>query len=113
MAGTECDAIEPVEEGLPIILRLDAAAEIREAYHYYKDKAEGLGLEFVRTVEACLASIERHPQMYAIVHKQVRRAVLRRFPYNLFYVVEPDRIVVIACFHASRNPKEWQRRAGG
>lgn len=110
MAGTEGDTPEAVDGDLPVFIRPEAEAEIREACQYYEDKAEGLGMEFARAVEACLASIERYPGMYATVYKQVRRGVLRRFPYSLFYVVEADRIVIIACFHASRNPRDWRKR---
>lgn len=89
----------------------EAQAEIVEAHQWYEDKAEGLGAEFVRAVDACFASIERNPTAYAVVHKQVRRALLRRFPYGIFYLVEGETIVVLACFHGSRDPKQWQRRA--
>ncbi len=89
----------------------EAQAEIIEAYQWYEDKAEGLGAEFVRAVDACLAAIERNPTAYALVHKQVRRALLRRFPYGIFYLVEGEAIVVLACFHSSRDPKRWQQRA--
>jgi len=83
---------------------------MNEAYQYYEDKAEGLGMEFLRAVDACFSAMERHPRMYQVVHKEVRRALLRRFPYGIFYLIEDTKLVVIACFHANRNPKHWQRR---
>jgi hypothetical protein len=47
-----------------------------------------------------------------VVFKSVRRALLRRFPYALFFVIDEQTLYfVIACFHASRNPLQWQRRA--
>jgi hypothetical protein len=52
-------------------------------------------------VDACLAAIERNPTAYAVVHKQVRRALLRRFPYGIFYLVEGETIIALACFHGS------------
>jgi plasmid stabilization system protein ParE len=94
-----------------IVVRPEAEAEFREAYNYYEARAEGLGNEFLRAVDASLAAIQRHPQMYAVVHNGVRRALLRRFPYGIFYVAEPETIVVIACFHASRDPQAWQGRS--
>lgn len=100
---------EPVDR-YTVSIQPEAEEEIIEAYRYYEDKAEGLGTEFVRAVDACLASVERNPRMYAVVHKDVRRALLRRFPYGLFYFLEDDKIIVLACFHASRDPKQWQRR---
>jgi plasmid stabilization system protein ParE len=94
-----------------ISIRPEAEAEILEAYRYYEDKAEGLGTEFVRAVDACLAFIERNPRASTVVHKTVRRALLRRFPYGIFYQIDAEKIIVLACFHASRDPKQWQRRA--
>jgi len=96
---------------MTLLIRPEAEAEIAEAFDYYAAAAEGLGDSFLRAVEACLAAIERSPAQYALAHKNVRRALLRRFPYSVFYVVEQEQIVVLACFHARRDPKQWQRRA--
>ena len=111
MAGVEGTPDEEVESRSTLVIRAEAQAEIEDVYRYYEDKAEGLGLDFLRAVEACLASIGRHPKMNAVLYKQARRGILRRFPYGLFYVLDQDHIEVIACFHASRNPKEWHKRA--
>jgi len=91
-------------------IRPEAEADIAAAYTYYEEASEGLGAEFLRAVEATLAIIERTPQLYAVVHREVRRALLRRFPYAIFYVVDGDTVVVLACFHARRDPAQWQRR---
>ena len=48
--------------------------------------------------------------MYAVLYKDIRRGLLRRFPDGIFYFVEQEQIVILACFHARRNPKQWQRR---
>jgi plasmid stabilization system protein ParE len=99
-----------------LLIRPEAEAEIVEAHNWYKLQAEGLSSEFLRAVEACLSSIEREPFAYPVVHKQVRRALLRKFPYGIFFIHEPideenEHIVVLACFHARRDPKQWQERA--
>jgi len=69
-----------------------------------------LGLEFLRSVEAAVVSIQRHPEMYPIVLADYRRALVRRFPYVIFYHVEPERIVVCAVFHCSQDPQKWNAR---
>jgi plasmid stabilization system protein ParE len=104
-ASSEADALPP------ILVRPIAEEEIAEAFRWYEDKSEGLGSEFMRALDASLASIQRNPLAYAVVHKQIRRAVLRRFPYGVFYLFENDIVIVIACFHASRSPKQWRKRA--
>jgi plasmid stabilization system protein ParE len=95
---------------MKIVIRPETEAEITEAYHYYEAVSEGLGGAFLLAVEACLDGIERSPTMYAAIYKDVRRGLLRRFPYGIFYIVEQEAIVVLACFHARRDPKQWQRR---
>jgi plasmid stabilization system protein ParE len=51
-----------------------------------------------------------HPEAYALVRGEARRASLRRFPYSVIYVLDEATIVILACFHASRDPGEWERR---
>jgi hypothetical protein len=53
----------------------------------------------------------RFPLAYPAVHGEARKAVLRRFPYALIYVVEGSDIVVLACYHHRRDPKGWRARA--
>jgi plasmid stabilization system protein ParE len=55
-------------------------------------------------------AIERTPFQFPLVYKNVRRALTRRFPYQIFFVAEEERVVVLAVFHARRDPKIWQGR---
>ena len=93
-----------------VLLRPEAEADVRDAYQWYEAQDAGLGEEFLRAVDARLAAIQRNPFSYAAVHRDVRRGMLRRFPYGIFYFVEADRIVVLACFHVRRDPRQWQDR---
>jgi len=94
-----------------VIVRPEAAREIQEAFDWYEERSEGLGLEFLRVADACLSGIQCNPTIHQIIYEQVRRALLRKFPYALFYIFTEDTIVVLACFHAKRSPADWQRRA--
>ncbi len=94
-----------------VVVRPEAAREIQEAFDWYEGRGEGLGLEFLRAADACLSGIRRNPSAFQPVHEQVRRALLRKFPYALFYLISGDTIVVVACFHVRRSPADWQRRA--
>jgi hypothetical protein len=47
-----------------------------------------------------------------VVHAPFRRALLRRFPYCVFYYLEAEEVVVVGCFHAHRSPEVWRVRAG-
>lgn len=94
-----------------VIVRPEAAREIQGAFDWYEGRSDGLGLEFLRAADACLSSVRRNPLAFQPLHEQVRRALLRKFPYALFYILRDDAIVVIACFHVKRSPADWQRRA--
>jgi plasmid stabilization system protein ParE len=94
-----------------LVFHSAARSELREAQEWYEVRVAGLGLEFARAVEAALMAIQRSPAAYPVVYEEVRQAVLRRFPYSLFFILEADRIVVLACFHHRRDPRTWQERA--
>lgn len=93
-----------------VVLTAEAEADIEIAHAWYRERGFGLAAEFLRAASATLASIERFPQGYPTVHKSMRRALLRRFPYGLFYIEKVDAIYVVGCFHSRRDPEVWHRR---
>jgi plasmid stabilization system protein ParE len=96
---------------LPLIITPEAEADLAEAKTWYERKREGLGEEFVLCVEAGLEHIRRAPEAATEVQPGVRRVVVRRFPYAIFYRVDPDQIAVLAVYHSKRDPRGWQERA--
>ena len=96
-------------------LRLTPEAELDldQAHRWYQAQRPGLATEFLAAVQACIASIRRHPEAYQLVDPTMRRALLRRFPYAVFYEVGPVDIVVYAVFHGARDPRAWRRRRDG
>ena len=93
-----------------VVFRPEARAEVREAREWYEAQSPGLGLEFARAVEAVVATISRTPAFYPAVEGATRRALLRRFPYQIIYEATAEEIVVIACFHHRRDPQVWRMR---
>lgn len=95
-----------------IIVRPEAEGEVQQAFLWYEERSEGLGLEFLRAIEACLSGIARNPFSHTVVKApNVRRAIVRRFPYALFYLIDDDdAIIVIAVFNIKRRPIDWLRR---
>ncbi|MCX7362098.1 MAG: type II toxin-antitoxin system RelE/ParE family toxin [Alphaproteobacteria bacterium] len=82
-----------------------ARREIVEAAQRYEQYRLGLGAAFVEEVgrvEACISDALR---LYQTVESEIRRAVMRRFPYGIFYVAEPERILVLACVDLRRHPQ--------
>ncbi|WP_435548310.1 type II toxin-antitoxin system RelE/ParE family toxin [Desulfobacterium sp. N47] len=95
----------------PLIVRPEAEVDLAEAYQWYEQQVHGLGAQFLLCVDAVMASIERNPQLFPVVHKAViRRALTRRFPYGVFFVEGERSISVIRVAHAKRNPRVWQDR---
>ena len=88
----------------------EAESDISEAYWWYEERRPGLGEEFFLSLEAAFSSIQRQPALYPTVYKQVRRELMRRFPYGVFYIYENGTVIVFAVFHVKRNPKVWQKR---
>ena len=87
-----------------------ADAEVTAAARYYEAQAEALGSSFLEELDAALERIKAHPQAAPSVGREIRRAILRRFPYSVFYAVEPDRIRVLAVAHQKRRPNYWLDR---
>lgn len=84
--------------------------ETGEAQEWYNAQTLGLGEEFVAALELQLRRLEQTPLIYAEVIPGVRRALLPRFPYGVFYVVRGDLVHVLAVLHDARNPRRWPRR---
>jgi toxin ParE1/3/4 len=87
-----------------------ADLDIEAAFLWYEKELSGLGLEFLDELRAVYKRIVEGPLKYPHLRSGVRRALVRRFPYIVYFAVEPTVIVVLAVLHASRDPAEWQRR---
>ncbi len=86
--------------------------DVAESYNWYEGCEPGLGEEFLRCVEARILTIQRHPHAFPVAVDEFRRAVVRRFPYEIFYESNPDEIVVFSVFHCSQDPQKWRNRFG-
>jgi toxin ParE1/3/4 len=85
---------------------LDVAA----AAGWYENEHPGLGVEFVNELRATYDRVADSPLIYQELRSGIRRALVRRFPYAVYFAVETDVVVVLAVLHVSRDPAEWQRR---
>ena len=94
----------------PIVIRPDAQDDIREAGAWYGDVRDRNGKTFIDALDDAFDLISEHPEAFQMVYRSARRYVLKRFPYNLIYVVTENAVEVIALVHGSRRPKVWKRR---
>ena len=96
----------------PVIFTPAARAELIGAQDWYENEVPGLGKRFRAAIDAAIERMSDNPRQFPVVHRSIRRALLRRFPYALMFVIEADEsLTVIACFHGSRDPEHWQKRA--
>ena len=92
-----------------LIVSRRAAREVGQAFEWYEDQIPGLGYQFLAALDSQLKRIEESPLIYAEVHPRVRRALIRRFPYGVFYVLRHSVIAILAVVHTSRSPRRWPR----
>ncbi|NEP61285.1 MAG: type II toxin-antitoxin system RelE/ParE family toxin [Symploca sp. SIO2G7] len=92
-----------------VLVLPEAEQDLEDAYNWYEEQNTGLGSEFIRVVDASFSTIQRNPFASAVVYQQVRRKLIRKFPYSLLYIVRDEIIVIVACFHVKRDPQQWQR----
>jgi plasmid stabilization system protein ParE len=93
-----------------LVIAPEAELDIEQAYIWYEGRRAGLGEEFLTSVDACLESIRRRPEMYPVVHEDYRRSLIRRFPYAVFYEHSETTVTIYAVFHTSRDPDKWRQR---
>jgi toxin ParE1/3/4 len=94
----------------PVVFHEVANVELLDAVRYYDTKAIGLGLSLLLEIESAVEEIRLHPESCALISALIRHKPLRRFPFSLFYAIEPDRIRILAVGHQRRRPGYWRHR---
>jgi plasmid stabilization system protein ParE len=92
---------------LPVVYRPKVGRDLAAGFAYYETQTQGLGEQFLSAVNSAFDAVERYPEMFARVHGEVRRALVARFPYAVFYRVESNRVAVLTVLHTARDPKLW------
>ena len=93
-----------------LIIAPEAQQDAEDAYSWYEDRRVGLGEEFLGCVEAHIREICRMPTLHPKIFNEYRRALIRRFPYAIFYEFASGKVYVYSIFHTSMNPKKWHDR---
>ncbi len=94
-----------------VIVRPLAEQDLREAQTWYEEKQTSLGAEFRVAADAVFQQISERPLHYPLVYMQLRRAVMHRFPYLIYFRADPDHVVVVACLHSKRSPRLVKTRS--
>jgi toxin ParE1/3/4 len=93
-----------------VVLRPEAENDVAGAAQWYEEQRPGLSLEFRSALDLTFSAIGSNPALYAPIYRELRRALLRRFPYAVFYVERTDELIVAAVLHTSRSPRLWRAR---
>lgn len=94
---------------LPVSFRRAVGRDLAEAYQWYEERQRGLGEQFLAAVGVTFDRIEQYPELFAVRYGQVRMAVVPRFPYAVFYLVELRRSVILTVLHTSDDPRYWPK----
>jgi len=93
-----------------IFLRPEAEQDLYDAASWYETHRSELGHRFLDEALAAFASIAESPLQYPELRRGIRRKLLKRFPFAVFFRVNEGVIVIIAVMHGSRDPKKWKDR---
>jgi plasmid stabilization system protein ParE len=82
----------------------EANLEFADAIHHYLAIDSRLAESFISEIEHAVSTIRRNPLTWRIVEGDVRRYLVQRFPFGIYYTVETDFITIWAILHLSREP---------
>lgn len=93
-------------------LQAESAVEfdVESAFQWYESEEPGLGFEFLKQLRDCYERLLRIPYGYQELRSGIRRALIKQFPYAVYFSVEDEVVVVLAVMHTARDPAEWQLR---
>ena len=93
-----------------LIINPFAEQDILDARDWYNEQKENLGNELIQEIKQTVSSIKDNPLKFPEIKKGIRRAIVSRFPYSIFFTLNAPIVNVFALFHTSRNPKVWTMR---
>jgi plasmid stabilization system protein ParE len=91
-------------------LRKEARDEIEDAFEWYRGQSPLAALRFLVAVDEALARIREQPETFPLATGTLRRTLLRRFPYAVYFKVYDRTISVVGVVHGHRHPRAWRRR---
>lgn len=97
---------------MKLVFHPDAAREFEEAVRHYRARGRVLGDRFAAEVRFAMRRILETPERWRVLEEDVRRCLVRVFPYSVLYTIEPDSILVVAIMHGRRQPGYWKSRLG-
>ena len=93
-----------------LIFLPEAELDVNDAYWWYEEKDQGLGDDFLRSLEQAYSRITTHPQQFPLRFDDVRRILIRRFPYAVYFYYDEFNVYVTYVFHTAQDPDKLQGR---
>ena len=93
-----------------LIVRAEAQLDIEEATLWYELERQGLGNSFLDDLEQLLERIASTPKQFPKIDKRVRRGLMRRFPYAVYFCGSPTGVEILGVLHLKRRPGLWKDR---
>jgi|SRR5919198_1242273 plasmid stabilization system protein ParE len=93
-----------------LLLEPEAEAEFLDGERWYAERSPRIAEAFRSSVARTLEVVESAPHSFPIAVLDIHKALVRRFPYVVYYVSLPQVTTVIAIIHARRDPRVWQER---
>ena len=90
--------------------RLQAQLDVEEAAIWYESRRLGLGLRFLDDLDSVMKRITATPFQFPEIHPRVRRGLLKRFPFSVYFSAGDEQVEVIAVLHQHRHPDTWRDR---
>jgi plasmid stabilization system protein ParE len=92
---------------MKVIFSEIAKHELEDAETYYELEMQDLGARFKQEVKASIKRILQYPEAWPIDGREIRKCIMKMFPYKIFYSIENDHIFIIALAHQHRKPDCW------
>ena len=93
-----------------VLFHPDAELELNAAIDYYEAIENGLGYDFSLEIISAIGRVIDFPKAWLIIDGDIRRALVKRFPYGILYAEDQDLIYIIAVMHLHRDPEYWKHR---
>lgn len=93
-----------------LVVRRAAQLDVRSIREWYEGNEVGLGDRFLAELDEVVGRVRMAPAQFPEVGRSLRRALLRRFPYSVYFLDRGDAVILLAVLHQHRNPSQWQRR---
>jgi len=93
-----------------VLFHPDAELEFNEAIDYYEAIENGLGYDFSLEIVSAIGRVIDFPKAWLVIEGEIRRALVKRFPYGILYAEDQGLIYIIAVMHLHRDPEYWKHR---